>query len=701
MKRIKLTFTKILILSFGAVLVLTFGQNCSPGFVVDDSFFNSLSLSAESVEFLAAKSVMQQKCNSCHGSTAAPELRFDFANEQQFLLSGLIVAGSPDQSKLIRRLRNYQGTVTGLPANMPTSGPLSADEYSIMRRWVASAAYAGEFAPYTCNANESTSNRVLASDVKSLGRAQYKNTIQDFLAMTVPAYAQGIYQRSTQDVVWPFEGIARYTRTVGEIDKPNLAAMFTVADNIGRELSQSSVITTFVSKVISLNPGRCVYTSVETLSADCKDQFVRNLGVYLYRRPLLETGEVNEVQTFGAEFTLNADNASAVSSLVVRFMMSQNFLFQMEDQETRSTADPNLLQLSSFSIVNRLSYTFWNSMPDEALLQMAASNDLQIDTRFLSALEYVMANANSDRSAKEFANGWLLLRKAPNFAASSEDLPSVAFDANMRAAMVSEAEDLVAYTVRSGGSFPDIFNTDISFTRYTPLMQVYGVSAPAPTTITAQNAVRMPVGSRAGILTRAALLAESNGRQHLIRRAIRLKRDLLCLSTPPPPADTSVPVPLTEAQIQSYTLRQQFSHNTGSGICVSCHQSINPFGYALSKYDGFGMYGQTEHAKSSTGVSTGVLLPTDSQSDLGVALPGAPSVSNAVELSSVVSDRREAQACFAKNYATYLLGRDANPAREGCRLNKVIRYLGRQNQVKDALTALATDREFRLRRLSN
>ena len=180
-----------------------------------------------------------------------------------------------------------------------------------------------------------------------------------------------------------------------------------------------------------------------------------------------------------------------------------------------------------------------------------------------------------------------------------------------------------------------------------------------------------------------------------------MKRDLLCLTTPPPPADTSAPVVLTEAQIRSYTLRQQFSHNTGSGICVSCHQSINPFGYSLSQYDGFGMYGQTERARTSAGVSTGVLLPTDSRSELGVALPDAPSVNNAIEFSSVVSDRREAQACFAKNYASYLLGRDANPEREGCRLNKVIRYLGRQNQAKDALTALATDREFRLRRLSN
>ena len=317
-------------------------------------------------------------------------------------------------------------------------------------------------------------------------------------------------------------------------------------------------------------------------------------------------------------------------------------------------------------------------------------------------MNYFLSSPRVDSSLKEFAHGYLVLNKTPVFNPATSSLnffnDGIPFDSAMTNAMNAEAQELVSYIARSNGKFSDLFTTDISFARHAPLMQVYGVTAAAPATITPLNAVRMPAGTRAGILTRAALLSESSGGQHLIHRAVRIKRDLLCISQAPAPADVMPLVPLTPAQYESYTFRQRTAHDTGTGSCFGCHQTINPWAYPLSKYNGLGFYKNTEPAFTSTGMLTGSQLPTDSTSDLSPVMSGGGMVSDAIQFSAVIASRPEAQTCFTKNYASYFLGREPDVEKEGCRLNKMFSLIKAGN-LKDAISSIATDVEFRHRKL--
>ena len=695
---------QLLIYSVAAVTLIVFGQNCSNGFGVDEKFldFGSLGLSS-SAEFISAKAILKNNCTSCHsGAGSASGSPMDLGTEQQFALSGLVVAGNPDQSKLIQRLRNFTGT-SALTRDMPRGSSLSDSDYQSLRRWVMAMGTSSpsNSNPYACNI-DTLDNKVMVNELQLLSDVQYSNTIKDFLALTVPNSASAIYAAAVAPIPIPTNSGARYPRNMGDLTPEKLQAFFNISDKLAAEVTNATYAQTFLNNVVALNPGACVNPSLNSLSSDCIDQVIRNLGLRLYHRPLLEGASANEVTEFKREFSFASDKALAISNLVMRMMMSQNFLFRMEDQEIESATNPKLLQLSSYSVANRLSYTFWNTMPDQSLLDMARNRNLQDGVNFSEAMNYVLSSPKIESSLKEFAYGYLLLNKTPVFNPNTTSLgffnEGITFDANMTKAMNAEAQDLVSYVTRSNGKFGDLFTTDISFTSYAPLMQVYGVSAPAPANITSQNAVRMPAGTRAGILTRAALLSEGSGGQHLIHRAARIKRDLLCIAQPAAPANTIPPVPLTEQEFQTMTFRQRFTQNTGSGVCFSCHQSINPWGYPLSKYNGLGFYKQTEPAFNMNGTLTGAQLPLDSNSDLSAVLSGGGPVNDAIQFSEIVSNRPEAQTCFTKNYASYVLGHEPDLQKEGCRLNKMYNFI-KSGSIKDAISGIATDLEFRHRKI--
>ena len=376
---------KLFVYIVTAVIVGTFGQNCSNGFAPVEYFDHfSSSSTASSAEFLAAKAIINNRCTSCHSASGAQfDSRLDLSSQQQFALAGFVIAGDPDQSKLIQRLRNYTGASAS--KNMPPAGALPDSEYQTLRRWIMAmgATNSPETNPYTCNENDSIDNKVLTSKLLLLSDLQYTNTIKDFLAITIPANAAAIYSKTVAPISIPANNSARYPRNISDLSKEKLTAFFNISDGLASELTNAANGQTFLSKVISLNPGACVSPSMAILNSECTTQLIRNLGLRLYRRPLLETVANNEVEIYRQEFNLTTDRPTAISNLVMRMMMSQNFLFRMEDQELQSPTNPKLLQLSSYAVANRLSYTFWNTMPDDTLLEFARNGNLQDNLKFV------------------------------------------------------------------------------------------------------------------------------------------------------------------------------------------------------------------------------------------------------------------------------------------------------------------------------
>ncbi len=94
---------------------------------------------------------------------------------------------------------------------------------------------------------------------------------------------------------------------------------------------------------------------------------------------------------------------------------------------------------------------------------------------------------------------------------------------------------------------------------------------------------------RGGILGLAAVLAKQSGasRTSPILRGNWVSEVLLGERLPRPPKDVPQ-LPEDETATDGLTVRQLVARHTSDGLCSSCHQRIDPFGFALEGFDAVG-----------------------------------------------------------------------------------------------------------------
>ena len=63
------------------------------------------------------------------------------------------------------------------------------------------------------------------------------------------------------------------------------------------------------------------------------------------------------------------------------------------------------------------------------------------------------------------------------------------------------------------------------------------------------------------------------------------------LNTPPPPPPPELDIPELEDQKQlKGTLRQQMEQHRANPVCASCHQRMDPIGFAFENFDAVGAW---------------------------------------------------------------------------------------------------------------
>lgn len=82
--------------------------------------------------FSSAFSVIQQRCISCHSGTHDTWNRY--SSDDQWINSGLVHRGDPDNSPLIKRIINTGISGSNMPQGM---GAIPDSEYQLLRKWIA------------------------------------------------------------------------------------------------------------------------------------------------------------------------------------------------------------------------------------------------------------------------------------------------------------------------------------------------------------------------------------------------------------------------------------------------------------------------------------------------------------------------------------------------------------------------------------
>jgi hypothetical protein len=169
--------------------------------------------------------------------------------------------------------------------------------------------------------------------------------------------------------------------------------------------------------------------------------------------------------------------------------------------------------------------------------------------------------------------------------------------------------------------------------------------------------VSLPANSeRGGVLAHGSILTiTSNGMRPLpITRGAFVLENILASPTPPPPPNVT-PLEEVEQPRPNATTRELLELHRDDPTCISCHQKIDPIGFALEGYDAVGRLRTHEHILVKEKP-----VPTHPVDTVG-RLPGGSNFQGMPGLKKVILENADKfRRCLVEKMLVYSLDREVN-----------------------------------------
>ncbi len=523
--------------------------------------------------------------------------------------------------------------------------------------------------------------------LKRLSVVQYENTLRDLLADAPSVF----------DTVAPLAaalpvdgGETTFSNMDNRLAARHIDTWFAVATTVGDAMLDDE-------GVMAALAGDCA--SAAEIDDQCLESFVSDFGLRVHRHPLSE----DDIDGYLSLVTAERTGPENYRDIAVTMLMGPRFVYHVEVDGSPAIDRADLLVLDGYEIASRLSYHFWQSMPDAELFAAAADGSLNTDAGYQAQVERILQSERTRETTEDFYREWFIAREfggiadTPAFRTFSEELATFAGDPEevgdaLAVAMDAELDALTSYyTFEQDGRLSDLLTTNLSFTDSPLLAELYGVE---PWDGTGQPP-QFADGERAGVHTRAANLVTGDHTTNPIHRGIDIQERLLCAHIPPPPADLPAdafdPPPLDPTK----TTRERIDDKTADDQCVACHQLINPFGHTLEAYDGLGRFRTTERVIDGNG-DVLAELPVDASATL-LGLDDNPVVSGPVEFAQVAAADPGYLHCFAKHYFEFTYRREPTEGdNDACVMEEIETRAG-DGTIRSALAEIALQTEFRIR----
>jgi hypothetical protein len=198
----------------------------------------------------------------------------------------------------------------------------------------------------------------------------------------------------------------------------------------------------------------------------------------------------------------------------------------------------------------------------------------------------MLADEKASNLATNFASQWLHLRNLDSITPDGRLYPD--FDDNLRKAMRRETELHVRKLVEKDGSVLNLIRADHTYlnerlARHYGVPHVYGSRF---------RRVELPAGiRRGGLLRHGSILTVTSyaTRTSPVIRGNWVLDNILGAPAPSPPDD--VPS-LDDSKFISerLTVRERLSKHRENAACASCHNLMDPVGFALENFDAIGQW---------------------------------------------------------------------------------------------------------------
>lgn len=538
--------------------------------------------------------------------------------------------------------------------------------------------------PITCDPNAVPDSVPL----RRLSRSQYENTVRDLVRELVPADATAVLgtvaaklERLPDDRRTAVNGDTHggFRRLDQVVNQEHVDATYDVAVALGRALTGSSARLAAIA-------GACASDSDPSNDDACLDAVIRKVGALAQRRPLADEDVAFYRSIAGTEKVSGA----ALADVLGAILASPRFLYHVEHASTGDAFAP----LDAWELAVRLSYHFWQTMPDAELRASAASGALLTEDGWTKQVHRLFADPRTEATLDAFVREWLWLDEVPRMdgrvgdavfdAFAGEDRPT----ADLHLQMVDDVLAAARATTTSGGAFADLFTDAKSYAKGDALAKIYGVSpwtsGPGPT-----------AANRVGLLTRPAFLATGSANTRPIMKGVFIRKALLCDEIPPPPNNAAAMAPPPGPTQTTREFVEQLTEKPGTA-CAACHANlINPLGFATEDYDALGRHRTAQKLYDDAGNLVG---------EKAVSTKSVPKIETddlresegAADLTKLLLESGKVQSCFARQWFRFTFVRAEN-GKDGCLLEDVVKGANEGRSFAEVLMRVALRPEFKRR----
>jgi len=455
----------------------------------------------------------------------------------------------------------------------------------------------------------------------------------------------------------------------------NNADVLTVTPLLADQLSQAA--KEIAAKAVAQNQlQRIVPCPVPPQNAsDCARKFLAGFGTKVFRRPLSK----GDIDRYFKIYELGAKKGfqKGIELLLTAMLQSPYFLYRLE---LGTHVGSGKYQLTSYEVAAELSYFFWGSMPDAALLQAAAADNLKDPKEIAKHAKRMLDSPKSVYVFERFFSQWLHTKQLANVPKDAKIF--AAFSANVRSSMKEEVKRFISHVLTKGtGTFTELLTADYSIANKT-LASFYGVTPATQTDPAGYGKVNFSKGNRGGLLTLGAVLtvhALPNDSSP-IHRGLLVREGFLCQKLPPPPANVNASPPGLDPKKST---KERYSQHSKDPLCAGCHKMIDPIGFGFEHFDGIGRYRENENGHA-----------IDSKGEIFNSASSDGTFQGVKSLSKLLVKSPDVHRCFSLQWLRWAYGVKEDKVMT-CMVQDIQKtFVGEKLQLKSLLLALTQTPHF-------
>ena len=311
------------------------------------------------------------------------------------------------------------------------------------------------------------------------------------------------------------------------------------------------------------------------------ETLIRNIVPRAYRRTIAD----KEIADAIASLDSGKDLIPSLKTELKKTLMSPGFIYRglLLDLDGEAGA---IVDVDEFELAERLSYFIWADMPDAELTRAAESGALSDPAVFKKQVNRLLDSPKSRNLAEDFAVQWLALNEIDQF--RKRQIP-------LADALKSQPIDFMHYLIAENRPLTEFIDSKVTFinphtAKFYPKdrnqMPKYRKQKGIEQESMPNHRIRLEqTAGRGGLLTMPGVVAMNKGP---VLRGTWLLERILGEHLPDPPANVGQVKPNKRGE--KLTFRQRFEQHRSNPTCASCHDKIDPLGFALQAYDEQGAF---------------------------------------------------------------------------------------------------------------